>query len=222
MINNFLLPKQERQKLKIIREKALFNFKYKEAIYFYENLLKKYQLSAKDLCDLGLFYDHLSIFDKSEAENKAKNERKAIKCYKKAEEINPRELAVFEGLGRIWWHRKNKKALFFYMKGLRLAQTLRKKSEFLEYLGNAYMRLGKVERAIEDYKKSLRLKPISKFSLFNNLAFAYRKINNQEKAREYARKALQLLKRRSREYKKTKATRIFAKQLQEIIDGPSN
>lgn len=173
---------QQRKRLNIIKNNALLNFKYKEAIEFYENLLKDYQLPAKDLCNLGLFYDHLPIFNPNEKKNRLKHEETALKYYKQAQRINSKELSVFEGLGRIWWHRKSKKSIAYYQEGLRLSQTMRKKSEFLEYLGNAYMSLDQTKRAIENYKKALKSKPISKFSLFNNLTFVYKEINKLPEA----------------------------------------
>jgi tetratricopeptide (TPR) repeat protein len=131
--------------------------------------------------------------------------------------MDSQELAVFEGLGRIWWHRKDKKSIYYYQKGLDIAQTPRQKSEFLEYLGNAYMRMGQTQKAIKSYQEALKLKPVSKFSLFNNLAFAYQKINKSKEACSYAKRALRLLRKRTKEYRKTKAAQAFEKQLKELI-----
>lgn len=208
----------QRKKLNQVKKKALFGFEYRKAIEFYESLLKNFQLSARDLCDLGLFYDHLSIFNQNEKKNRARNEEKALQYYHQAQKLNPSELAVFEGLGRIWWHRKDKKAIIYYQKGLEIASTPRKKSEFLEYLGNAHKRLGEPKKAIKCYQQALKMNPISKFSLFNNLAFAYQKIGQQEKARDCARKGLRLLKKRSKEYRNTKVAQIFQKQLEGVLN----
>ena len=69
----------------------------------------------------------------------------------------------------------------------------------------------------ENHKKTLKSKPISKFSLFNNLTFVYKKINKLSEAQYYATKALQLLKNRSKEYQETKVAQIFRKQFEKIL-----
>jgi superkiller protein 3 len=211
------LSLKQRKEINKIKRQALSNFRYKRAIEFYEKLLKRYNLSTKDLCDLGLFYDHLSIFNKKELKNKTKNEKKALSYYKKALQINPKELSAIEGIGRIWWHRKNKKAIEYYKKGLKLSQTPRQKSLFLECLGNINATLKQYKKAIKNYEEALEKSPISKVSIFNNLSLLYKNIGNLPKAKYYAKTALNLIKKRPREKIKTKSMKSIQKQLEQIF-----
>lgn len=211
------LSLKQRKEINKVKKQALLNFKYKQAIEFYEKLLKEYKLSAKDLCDLGLFYDHLSIFDKKELKNKTKNEKKALSYYKKASQVNPKELYALEGMGRIWWHRKNKKAIEYYKKGLKLSRTPRQKSLFLECLGNIYTSLNQYQKAIKNYEEALEKKPISKVSIFNNLSLLYKKTDNLPRAKYYAKNALRLIKKRPKEKLNARSIKSIQKQLEQIL-----
>lgn len=111
------------KKIEEIFRAAANNYRYKWGIQQLEKLGRKNREMTRNyffLCHLGLLYDHLAL--KKKGQERKKLEDKAIKFYQKAIKINPKFPGAVWGIGRVWWHRKSKRALPYAKKAIKLAK----------------------------------------------------------------------------------------------------
>jgi len=182
---------------------ATNNYKYRWGVNKFKTFLKKHpDLIKKEdiLCKLGLLYDHLAFKEKNKRQV---HEKKAFELYKKALKYNPNSFRAVWGIGRIWWHRRNKKAIPYAIKAYKLA----KKSK-TDYGINAQC-VGLVYEAIGDYKnaekwllKGIKIEP-KNWGCYLNLVGFYRLIKQFSKSKFYAKKLESLFKKETKEFKKT-------------------
>ena len=182
---------------------ATNNYKYRWGVNKFEIFLKKHPILIKNediLCKLGLLYDHLAFKEKNKRHI---HEKKAFGLYKKALKYNPDYFRAVWGIGRIWWHRRSKKAIPYAIKAYRLA----KKSK-PDYGINAQC-VGLVYEALDDYKnaekwllKGIEIEP-KNWGCYLNLVGFYRLTKQFSKSKFYAKKLETLFKKESKEFKKT-------------------
>ena len=208
--------KQNINSINKIFERAANNYKYRWGIQKIEKLLKKNInfISEDILCKLGFLYDHLALKQKK-INLKKFYENKAIKLYQQALKINPKSHRATWGIGRVWWHRKNKRAISYATRAYRLKKINDGK------IGLYAQNIGLIYEAIGNYKKAeywlLRgMKENKKdFGSYINLEVFYRLIKNFNKAKKCAVKLKKLYDKESISFKKT----LWGKKIQEIIQN---
>lgn len=178
-------------------------FKYLEAIEVFERVLEKTP-ELKDnediLCRLGMLYDHAAFQNKNK---KNFYEKKALSFYKKALKINPRSIKATWGIGRIYWHNSDKKAVSYAKKAYSLAKRDAKKfGIYIQNIGLVYQTLGKFKEAERWLKKGADTNP-KDWAMYLNLVNFYRYTKQFKKSKKYSLILDKLFKKESRSFKKT-------------------
>ncbi len=99
------------------------NYNYKLGIHSIEKILKsnpRLNQEVDVLVKLGTLYDHYAL--QCATIQREKMEQKAIEIYRVALLINPQSPSATWGIGRIWWHRKDKQAIPYALEAFRLSQ----------------------------------------------------------------------------------------------------
>ncbi len=184
----------------------------------FDTLLDKYPEFRKNeemLHRLGLMYDH--VFFKDRAKQKP-YEDKAISIYKAILKINPNSYKATWGIGRVWWHRKNKKALPYVLAAYELISKTKDpaapKGLYTQNVGMIYEMLGDVRKAEQWYKKGIKVTPEDWGVYLNIISFYHRK-KTVIKAKPFLPKYEQLLKKEPREFFDT----AWGKQVLDLLEG---
>lgn len=206
--------------IKKIFEEATNNFKYKWGVQKIEKKLKqnKALITNNNLCDLGHLYDHLALQQKKTALRK-KYENQALRLYRRALKINLKSYRATWGIGRIWWHRNNKKAIPYALKAYHLRKRAKKDAGlYAQAIGLVYQSLKNYKRA--EYWLLRGAKENKKdFGVYLNLVAFYRLIGDFKKAQKYALGLKELYNKESSKFKKTAWGKII-KQIIKNSDKP--
>lgn len=143
------MKRNYQKEIKRIFNSATVNFNYREAANKIENILDKNPQikNEQTLSNLGFLYDHLAFFCKNKI-LKQKYEKEALTLYYQVLRLNPDSVAATWGVGRIWWHRKNKKAIKYARRAAQLAVRQDPK------LSSMYMNLAVVHETLGNLKKA--------------------------------------------------------------------
>lgn len=204
-----------------IFKEANHNKKNVWGIKRFESLLNKYPEFRKNesvLHRLGLMYDH--VFLKDPAKQKP-YEDKAISIYKAILKINPDSYKATWGIGRVWWHRKNKKALPYVLAAYDLIKKVKDpaapKGLYTQNVGMIYEMLGDMRNAEQWYKKGIKVTP-EDWGVYLNVIGFYNRQKNPAKAKPFLPKYAQLLKKEPKEFFDT----AWGKQVLNIIKDTEN
>lgn len=215
------ITRQERNLIEKHFYAASNNLRYRWGIAALENLSRKNSCVSNNelfLCRLGLLYDHLAL--RCKKDKRLFYEKMAMNLYKKAKKINPDSYRATWGIGRIWWHRNNRRALQYAKEARRLAKKTRAKTSI--YTQN----VGLVYESLKDYKNAEKwllrgMKENPKdWSVYINLVTFYRLSKNFQKAIKYAGKLEGLMQREPASFKKTKWWRIIKRECIENAAKP--
>jgi len=111
------------------------------------------------LSKLGFLYDHLAVYAGNKKE-KNKYEREALKAYNKILKKNPNSVNAIWGIGRVYWHNKDKRAIDYAKKAAKIA-TGQSAEMYPMYMNVAvvYESLGEFDRAEYWYLKIIEKCP---------------------------------------------------------------
>lgn len=191
-------------KLNKIFERAMTNYKYEWGIKKIEKLLRNRPnfINEDILCKLGVLYDHFALNQKPGF--KKKYENKAIKLYQQALRINPKSSRAIWGIGRVWLHRQNKRAIPYALKAYHLKKATKKDiGLYGQHIGLIYEALGDYKKAEYWLLKGMR-ESRKNFRSYLNLVIFYRFIKKFDKAKKYAYYAERLYEKEPNDFKKTK------------------
>lgn len=195
--------KSYKKNFEIVFYDAADNFKYFSGIKNFEKLFKKYPEAEKDdliLSRLGMMYDHLAL---KYPTKRIKYENKALSLYKKALKFNPNSHKATWGIGRIWWHRKSKKALPYAIKAIRLAKKSRDPyGIYISNVGLVYKFIGNDKLAEKWFLKAIKIEP-NNWGIYLNLIVLYEKNKQVDKIKKYLPKFKKLVKKEDRSFFKT-------------------
>lgn len=193
------IPSPElRKKMADIFLRAMHNFRYRQGASKFEKVLKKYPDEESWWCQVATLYDHIALEKnpknkKEELKNKRFYENLAKKACLRALKINPESFYAYQGLGRIYWHNKDKKAIYYYRKAYDIAVKQTGDGQFFSMdLMNIYTTLKKYKIAEKYGIEYLKSNPPS-FGILNNMADLYIKLKDKKKARLYLRRAKDIL-----------------------------
>ena len=144
--------RQKETKIKLIFERATTHFRYRWGIREINKILKtdRHLLNSEDiLCSLGLLYDHLPS-PKTSLRQRRQYEHKALALYRRALKVNPKSPRATWGIGRVWWHRKDKRAIPYALRAYRF------RNESGERPGLYAQNVGMVYEFLNDYKNAER------------------------------------------------------------------
>lgn len=186
---------------------------YDVAIKAIEKILSKNSTERTEdaLQKLGFLYDHAAL--RQSTIKKKQLEEKAISLYQEVLAINPQSYRALWGIGRVWWHRKNKKAISYALKAYHLKRKLKKKSGlYPQNIGLIYEALGNMRRA--EYWLLRGLKENKKdFGSYLNLVVFYRFVKKFDKAKKYAKQLEFHFKRTPKKFQDTP----WGKKINEVI-----
>lgn len=184
----------------------------------FETLLDKYPEFKKNeavLHRLGMMYDH--VFFKDRAMQKP-YEDNAIRIYKSILKINPDSYKATWGIGRVWWHRKNKKALPYVLSAYELIKKTKDstapKGLFTQNVGMIYEMLGDTHKAEQWYKKGIKATP-EDWGVYLNIISFYHRQKTIAKSKPFLPKYAQLLKKEPKEF----FTTAWGKQVLDLLEG---
>jgi tetratricopeptide (TPR) repeat protein len=153
------------------------NVYWSDPIYFYERTLKYVPQNFGFYTNLGREYAARG------------NGAKAIECYQKAIDIEPRFGFPYNNIGNIYLEMGElEKAVPYYKKSLELDPN---HAFTYNNLGNLYMRLNKFAEAVPLYKKAVEMMPNNGY-MYNNLGRACLNAGMPDEALAYFKKALDI------------------------------
>lgn len=209
-----ILNRKTKKRLSHWKSLALNEFRFDDAIKFYEGILPIIITDAENfLCDLGLFYDHKARIErnrkrKKDLVNKAKN------FYRQAIRIVPDSLCGLTGLARIYWHQGSRKSVDLYRQVYK-----RKPTTWTAFnLANAYRKVGNLNLAERLYRKTLKETTARKFPVQMALAKLYLARGDRARAKATAIKAWRSFQACKLDFRQTKAARLTAQELQKILE----
>jgi tetratricopeptide (TPR) repeat protein len=162
------------------------NLSYQEGISYFESILLHFpELRGEDfLCKLGFLYDHLALREKGD--RKKKHENKAISLYQEALHYNARSFRALWGIARVWWHRKDKKALQYASRAYRLKKAIDGTSGlYAQHIGLIYESLGNFRGAERWLLRGMREHP-DELGSYLNLVVFYRFLKRYDRAQYHA------------------------------------
>jgi len=202
------------KKLRKIFKDTTNALKWERGLLEYGKILTghpEYKKNEDVLCNLGFLYDHAALW-KDRKERRTYEDR-ALKLYKAALKVNPKSARATWGIGRVWWHREDKRAVSYAKKAHRLK---RQKGDELglssQTIGLVYNSLGNDKKAEKWLLQGMKESP-EDFSVYLNLVQFYRGQKNFGKAREYAKILEKLYKKESSKFKKTGWGRIIKNEI---------
>jgi len=205
---------KERRYINNIFTSSTNNFKYAEGIRKLEALSKKYPaLNSEDLlCKLAFLYDHLALREKNEKRRKA-DENIALRLYHRVLRLNPESSRATWGIGRVLWHRNDKRAIKYALRAYRLCKKLGKPVRL--YAQN----IGLIYEAIENFRRAeywlLRGAQENRrdFGSYLNLVVFYRLVHKFDKAIKWSKQLEKLYLKESGSFKNTP----WGKKIAEVI-----
>lgn len=217
------MSRQEPKKqINNIFDKAACDFAYGEALSQIQEILRKYPDSRDDrvLCKLGFLHDHLAAFEKNKKLVK-EHESFALKAYQEALKFNPRSSGAIWGIGRIWWHRKDKRALIYAKRAAKIAiEDDPKMFPMYMNLAVVYETLGNFKRAEYWYKRIIKEIP-DFWGAYYGLANLYYSESNVKrrkiKLKEILPDLLRLYKKESRKLKGSKFGNQTRQRVEELV-----
>lgn len=145
--------------IEAVFDQAVNNFNYRSGIRQIEKILAQHPEWENDqtLSWLGLLYDHQAL--RSDGLSRRQLEEKAFRLYRRALRFNPQSPSALWGIGRIWWHRKSKKAIKYATQAARNAY--KQNGSFTKFFNLAvvYETLGNPKRAEYWYRKVIEKEP---------------------------------------------------------------
>ncbi len=185
-IVNTPITKKDHKYLKGVFDSYTNTYKYADGVKKFEKYFSKH-LTVFDeelMCKFGLLYDHYALQMKNQ---KARRdlERKALKIYHLVLKKYPHSHKALWGIGRVWWHRKNKRAIFYVQQAYKFAQKRGKKGIYTQNVGLVYESLREYKKAEQWLKKGLR-EDEKNWGVYVNIVNFYRLTNQFKKSRRYA------------------------------------
>jgi len=199
-----------------IFNRATYKGKYKNAVLEMERLIKKYpnEKSSIVFYQMGFLYDHLALNQKGKMQRLS--EERALQSYKKSLEYDPNNYFSIWGIGRVWWHRKDKRAIGYAKQAYKMAKKISKEGgAFAQSVGVVYEVLDNDKRAEYWYLKSVKEEKRKASGSYANIIEFYKKKGNIKEVRHYAKKMEKLYARESEDFKKTS----FGKHLLKILNS---
>lgn len=199
--------------LEKIFETASNNSRYRWGISAFEKFFKRHQtfFHEKSLCRLGLLYDHFAL---KVPRSRRRFEEKALRIYRHVLRRVPDSYRATWGIGRVWWHRKNQKALAYARKAYRLARKKNSASRgmYAQHVGMVYESLGNFQNAERWLLKGLRENP-NDWGLYLNLVVFYRYVRKFEKAMRSAARLKRLFMKTPPQFRNT----AWGKKITQVI-----
>lgn len=171
-----------------IFDAAMNNYRYDYGIRKIEEAVATHPdlLNEDMLCKLGVLYDHSGMKESSRVLRR-RHEEHAFSLYRRALKVNPNSYRATWGIGRVWLHRRSRKAIPYALK----AYHLKKRSG--EKVGLYAQNIGLVYEALEDYRNAEKwlLRGLyenrTDYGSYLNLVVFYRMIRKDfKKAKRYA------------------------------------
>jgi tetratricopeptide (TPR) repeat protein len=188
-------------------------FKYIQAINLFEREISRVPGLEGDeniLCRLGMLYDHAALQD---VKRKKTYEHKALSLYKRALKINPSSVKATWGIGRIYWHNEDKKAIPYAKRAYLLAKRYEKRTGiYIQNVGLVYQTLGKFKEAELWLKKGANAEP-KNWAMYLNLVVFFRYTKQFIKSKKYSLVLKKLFSQESTLFKKTP----WGKKIAEVI-----
>jgi tetratricopeptide (TPR) repeat protein len=121
---------------------------YRDAIRDIETILKIHPeaVTSLTLSQLGLLYDHAPRYAKNGKE-KALFNNEALRLYRKALKRDPDNFDAIWGIGRLWWHKKDPRALPYSIKAYETKKRLTGKIDWGLNVAVVYASLGRPKEA---------------------------------------------------------------------------
>jgi len=200
-----------------IFQKSITRHRYSLGISQILHLLEKAKEekpSSKTLYQLGFLFDHVALRRKN-AKERHVYETKALSYYRHALKLDPRDPFAVWGIGRVWWHREDKRSLLYAKKAYSLAKTQRCDfGPFAQNIGVIYEELLRRYTLAEKwYLRALKEEQRKTAWSYVNLIQLYTKLGKLKQAKKLAEKASILLKKTPLELQKS----LSGKWLAEII-----
>lgn len=205
---------QESSVIEKLFEEATNSFRYEWGVRRVESIFVKHPQLINDhsLCKLGLLYDHLALKQKTDKRRKF-YEAKALRLYRQALASNPRSYRALWGIGRVWWHRRDRRALPYAIRAYHLRKRLERSSGlFAQNIGLIYEALGDYKKAEYWLLRGMRENKTD-FGSYINLVVFYRLIGDFKKAKKFAVDLRTLYNREPKSFKNT----LWGKKISEII-----
>lgn len=181
--------------------------RYDIAIKNAEQILKRFPKlkTQRNLNDLGLVYDHAALFKINKVQ-KRRYEEKALKLYKKILYLDSNSIYVpyaVWGIGRVWWHRKNRKAIKYAIRAAELMKQITGKAGLMiSNIGAVYEELGDLKEAETWYKKGVK-ESSKELGAYLNLVDFYYKTKNFSLVKKYIPKLYETYDLQTRNFKDT-------------------
>lgn len=132
--------------------------------------------SGSSYFELGVLYKENDDFEN------------AVKSFKKAIELNPKQSMALYELGVIYGQQKNYDyAIKYYTESLKI----RENSEAFQSLGVCYLKKGMLKEAYRNLVKAMLLNP-NKYTIYNNLGAVQERSNNLDSAEQMLKIAIKL------------------------------
>jgi len=156
---------------------------------------------------LAMLYDHLAM------QNKFRKfyEYKARYLYRRAL-FGKYRIEALLGLGRIYWHRNDRRALRYYKRALRYSP---KDPRVLIALGNIYKAQGENKKARKYYRNAILHSKDNNFGLLLNHSLFWLKRGNAKKAQSYIKEIEGAI----RGMRESKTKEIAKEQLRQIKEA---
>jgi len=197
-----------------IYKDSIYNNKYLSGIV----LLKKIQAQYGNFydegffCKLGLLYDHAALSAKKKI--KEEYEEKALILYRTVLKKNPSSCGAAWGIGRVWWHRKSKRAIRYAMKAYRLAKRQGIKGLYAQNIGLIYEVLGDYKKAELWLFRGVKENP-AEWGNYLNLVTFYRLMKDFDKSVYYADILKKKIKREPPKFWRTKFGKMIKQSIKE-------
>lgn len=202
------LPAKTNDYLYKIHGTALSNEKFRWGIDIIEKYYSQYSFSDNREYSLGLLYDHLAMRTTNKLLKK-KYLDKAVLIYKKILKRSPRYFLAEYGIGRVYSILGNfQKAIHHQTKAYKEMLKYPKKQRGAMAISRLFEKIGDNKKAEQWYLKEYRDCKKSDFGTTLNLLGFYRRMENYDKALNYALKMEKLIKSefKNKAYKGLKMT----------------
>lgn len=196
-------------------ETMLFNYRYAQGIKFFESFFHTHPFLKsvpKNLTRLGLLYDHAAMID---SKKRTFLNNQARHNYLTALELDPEFYSAWWGLGRIFWHQNDKRALPYAKKAYRLAKKEKNDTvgQFAQNIALIYKGFGNNVRAEHWFRRGIKESPQEWGMYYNLMCFYLDTKPNEIEARKLARKLKLILETKARDNRWLKEVYSFTKKI---------